>query len=710
VKQSKLNSSDAQPSINVADPGKSSGANDPAALPAGAGDGLSRRLVVLLVLVMMVLGAGLRFAALGRSALWIDEITVVGFAGPERFPSEIIGEIYRSGFKGTTGQHMPMQYVLINIFLHLYSALGIEVTPLQTRLPFALLGVLTLPLVYLAARRFFNRPAGLWAMALTAISFFHVYQSRDATSYGPLLFFVALNLYGVSGLMLPGGSQARRWVDGACVVLGSVGALFTHLTAWFFLGAEGLLLVLGVLAIALKPGRTRPTNYFEPAKHLLWPIGLIAVSCAPFLSFIVAAARNFSEGQSQGPVDTFSLELLFYQLAHFGLGRSGGRLIVFVVFLLAGLVWGLKDRRWRGATVFHAGLCVIVSVAFFRVLGRDFFPRYLGVVFLPLTMLAGWGLSALLYEASARLSVFRRHPWVAPLVVAVGLMSWNVGPFRVMFSMRDKLMPMSQVRDWLVSRLPDGALYVWRNGYHMREVPGALPVLGRQPAFADYPNAGIPQQVMQWRSQNGRQFFLRFPLAVLIEDADYRDPLWGWMFTDFAHNELIGNDSIARLWQWGFSPHGLHHSAGLRFRVSFNEPKDIVERAKASGAPAVWPEGAGWQYVQTREGNLFAAIRGQADLRVVNSSSGAGTYFLEILAAAAAPGTVTVVAQDGKRTRDLGMWAFEAGQQMTHRMGPFVLEPGESRITITQSPADRMALLGHAFVLTPAGSEAAPTP
>ena len=345
-------------------------------------------------------------------------------------------------------------------------------------------GVLTLPLVYMAGR-FFTGTAGLWAMALCSLSFFHIYQSRDATSYAPLLFFVALNLCGVAGMLVPGGSARQRVIDGVCLVIGSVGALFSHLTAWFFLGTEGLLLGLGIMVIALKPGGPKPANYFEPAKHLLWPIALIGASCAPFISFILAAARNFSEGQSQGPVDTFSIELLLYQLAHFGLGRGGGRLPVFAAMLLSGLSFGFADRRRRGAALLQLGLCVIVSVLFFRVLGRDFFPRYLGVVYLPLTLLAGWGVAAAIDRVTAAWPAMKFDRW-APVALMVLLMAWAAGPLRVMYGMKDKLMPMSQVRDWLVERLPDGALYVWRNGYHMREVPGALPVPGRQGAFADF--------------------------------------------------------------------------------------------------------------------------------------------------------------------------------------------------------------------------------
>lgn len=57
------------------------------------------------------------------------------------------------------------------------------------RLPFALYGVLTLPLIFLAGRELFDDEAGLLAALLLAVSVFHIGYCQEARYYAPFAFY-----------------------------------------------------------------------------------------------------------------------------------------------------------------------------------------------------------------------------------------------------------------------------------------------------------------------------------------------------------------------------------------------------------------------------------------------------------------------------------------------------------------------------------------
>jgi len=58
----------------------------------------------------------------------------------------------------------------------------------------ALLGALTVVVMYFVAREVLDRPSSLVAAALLAFSPFHIYYSQEARAYAPMLFFFALAL------------------------------------------------------------------------------------------------------------------------------------------------------------------------------------------------------------------------------------------------------------------------------------------------------------------------------------------------------------------------------------------------------------------------------------------------------------------------------------------------------------------------------------
>ena len=124
----------------------------------------------ILLLLCLLLAAALRTLRLGFQPLWWDEGYSVWFA------THPLAEM-----AAFTAQdiHPPFYYAL----LHGWAAL-LGTGPAALRLLSVIIGVVTIPLLYLVARRMLSARAALLATLLLTISPLHVYYSQEVRMYG----------------------------------------------------------------------------------------------------------------------------------------------------------------------------------------------------------------------------------------------------------------------------------------------------------------------------------------------------------------------------------------------------------------------------------------------------------------------------------------------------------------------------------------------
>jgi 4-amino-4-deoxy-L-arabinose transferase-like glycosyltransferase len=135
------------------------------------------------LLLLLTLGGGvLRFARLGSHSLWLDEIVSLDASRDLRHAV-------------TSFTHPPLPYLLLHLWTRLFGTSDAALRSLA-----ALAGTLSIPLIFLVARRAFRRDAvALTAAGLLAVMPEAIWHSREVRHYTLWPAFVLLALWAVLG-------------------------------------------------------------------------------------------------------------------------------------------------------------------------------------------------------------------------------------------------------------------------------------------------------------------------------------------------------------------------------------------------------------------------------------------------------------------------------------------------------------------------------
>lgn len=315
--------------------------------------GTTRRLHLGLLSLIVGLAAVLRWYAIGRSSIWIDEGASITLA---RMPWD--------RFVQTLWQYeinMTSYYLTLRAWMHLGDSEAI------IRSLSALLGTVSVVAIYLLGRRLLGERVGLVAAAFLSVNMLHVWYSQEARGYSlaVLLVIVSLLLF-VEAVENP----KKRWLWVGYLAV-SVLAVYAHLFA---------LLVLAAQWLALGPRRLRQIGLLR-----LGGVGLaLGLPLAPLAVFLLRP----DQGQLEWipPISVGQVVLTLFAVC-------GGNPIVLVLVLI-GLTWVVKSStRSRDAAfgmrllalAFVLPLAVVALASLFRPL---FFFRHFAICLPPAALIA----------------------------------------------------------------------------------------------------------------------------------------------------------------------------------------------------------------------------------------------------------------------------------------------------------------------------------
>ncbi len=158
-----------------------------------------------LVIIITLIGGGLRVFLLGSKGLWLDETFSVWLAN--HGVDDMLHWIVK------IDQHPPLYYLL----LHYWIALKGD-APYYVRLLSVLFGAGTIPIIYLIGKRLSGAMMGVAAAVILAFSPFHIRFAQEARMYTLLTFNAAVAIYALVRLLTdsrsvrPIGSQFQEYL------------------------------------------------------------------------------------------------------------------------------------------------------------------------------------------------------------------------------------------------------------------------------------------------------------------------------------------------------------------------------------------------------------------------------------------------------------------------------------------------------------------
>lgn len=367
-----------------------------------------------------VVGAGLRLYALGARSLWVDEAlryTLATISWPRFFFVLWSFEPW-----------MPFYHILLRLWVHVGDS------ELLLRLPSAVFGIATIPVLYALGKQLFDRKIGEIAAILIALHTIHIDYSQQAVAYSMMILFCALS--SLFFLQAMAKDRTRDWL--AYTVI-TVLATYVH----FF-------------AILLVPAHCASLPFFgrkRAAKRFLIAAVLIGIAFIPLMCAARVASAPAQYGWRPG-VTPSALLRIFCAFAG-ALHTAAGALIAGLYAIALRSAVGAfnraraecrRDRASWGFLFMTAfvPLGLLVLASFFRPL---LVPRYILVGLPTFVVLVAAGIA--------------RLPQKSALVVMSSLLSlavWQNYQYYTEFGREDW---RQTVRYVLAAARPDDAIIVF---------------------------------------------------------------------------------------------------------------------------------------------------------------------------------------------------------------------------------------------------------
>lgn len=370
---------------------------DGAAGPNPGNRMMTSRQMWLLVAIITVAGAILRFLGLDWQSLWLDEASSLRNA-------HAFG---REGIQGLA--HVDQIAPLHSVVLWLSTSLGGD-TEFAIRLPSVIAGILSIPLTFIVAKRMFgSRSAALVSAALVALSPFAIWFSQEGRMYALLL------LAGLAyiALVWPIVERPLKMSELVLLTLCTTLGLGMHHYMALLMLSFGLFLLIKDRTITKRAWAWGLTQIVASLIFSYWMLLTIhtlenpAGNAKPgFLFWVPYAYYSFVAGFSFGP-STQELASAGRNLVNIVLTHAIPVLLLAVAtmtLIAFGVAKALRSRDKSAALWLLIWLVgpVLLSVIATFISNVQFNVRYVIISFPPLMILLALGIAALPWSSLRR--------------------------------------------------------------------------------------------------------------------------------------------------------------------------------------------------------------------------------------------------------------------------------------------------------------------
>jgi len=177
-------------------------------------------------IILIILGAVIRFYNIGRRSLWLDEAITVQLA------QSSIREIIIN--RASTGIHPPLYFLIIHFWIRLFGDSEIALRGFSS-----VFSILSIYLIYKLSSKLFGVTVGVISAFLFAFSPFQLYYSGEARMYPFLTFLLLLSIY----LLYQWISESKK-NSLIYLIIVNIIALYTHIYASFLILAENIFVLI----------------------------------------------------------------------------------------------------------------------------------------------------------------------------------------------------------------------------------------------------------------------------------------------------------------------------------------------------------------------------------------------------------------------------------------------------------------------------------
>jgi 4-amino-4-deoxy-L-arabinose transferase-like glycosyltransferase len=406
-----------------------------------------KKVASLFLLSILCLGAFLRLYNLGPPSLETDEISSVSIS--KSSVAEIIDHNIHPYKYDVVLEGSFLPYLLI------HAMLKIRDSDFMTRIPFALLGIISILVIYLLSKEWFGRICALWSSFLLSISIYHISYSQLARGYGGLILFTILAVYFLWRYM-----HSYNPKDLLGLVISNALGIYFHYVMLQVIIIE--LLVVLFLKISDKPQRNILKFLIKISGIILFSLILLTM---PILRNIIATAK----GRLSGQAIPFEFNPLYFKnlLCRYGAG-NGATFFIYNFFFLYGLIKAFKYKR----KIF---VVLLIWLTFpFLLLSRGyqyfFHIRYIIYTFPVYILLTGYGITCF---AEDLLSKKRKILFLRPAIhflIFIVFLSLNIIPLKLYYQMPARMTDFKTIAIYIAENYrPENKIYI-ESSFCVREL------------------------------------------------------------------------------------------------------------------------------------------------------------------------------------------------------------------------------------------------
>lgn len=269
-----------------------------------------------LIILIVILGAVLRFYGLGREGIWYDEavsvaVSKLGFK-----------DIIKWVFDNTAETNPPFYYMLLSLWTPLLGD-----SEAVSRIPSAIFGSLSIIAIYAVGRLLYNKRTGLVAALILAVSAFHLKYAQEARGYTLMVCLILVSYYSFLRLTI-----RRSTLYAAVYIISTALLVYTHYYGTMIILAQNIfcftlllkrrkigavspggwirlqvftglvllpgLIFLAVIALKIQKGFWVP----DPSSEVIWQYFRIYAGSIylliVFLAFTLYSAASLRKGKS----------------------------------------------------------------------------------------------------------------------------------------------------------------------------------------------------------------------------------------------------------------------------------------------------------------------------------------------------------------------------------------------------------------------------